>query len=81
MDFKGLVEFLKQCKLSRQKLPERLEIVDEFPMTPSGKIKKHELRKDVAAKIGLPPRANIEFRSKRRVQVEDGGSWSHVSWD
>jgi cyclohexanecarboxylate-CoA ligase len=55
LDFKGLVEFLKQCKLSRQKLPERLEIVDEFPMTPSGKIKKHELRKDVAAKIGLPP--------------------------
>jgi non-ribosomal peptide synthetase component E (peptide arylation enzyme) len=30
--------------VARQKTPERLEIVDEFPRTPAGKVKKFELR-------------------------------------
>jgi len=55
LEFKELIDFLRKYKLSKQKLPECLEIIDEFPMTPSGKIKKHELRKDIAAKLGLPP--------------------------
>jgi cyclohexanecarboxylate-CoA ligase len=55
LDSKGLNDFLRSYKLAKQKLPERLEIIEEFPMTPSGKIKKHELRKDVADKLGLPP--------------------------
>ncbi len=50
-----LVQFLSEYKLAKQKLPERLEIIQEFPMTPSGKIKKNELRKDIAQKLGLPP--------------------------
>ena len=55
LDHRGLNEFLDSYKLARQKLPERLEILEEMPMTPSGKIKKHELRKDIAVKLGLPP--------------------------
>jgi cyclohexanecarboxylate-CoA ligase len=55
LDSKGLNDFLRSYKLAKQKLPERLEIIEEFPMTPSGKIKKHELRKDIADKLGLPP--------------------------
>jgi cyclohexanecarboxylate-CoA ligase len=37
-------EFLLGLGVSRRKLPEQLEVVAELPMTPSGKVKKHELR-------------------------------------
>lgn len=50
-----LIHFLSQHDLAKQKMPERLELIDEFPMTPSGKIKKNELRKDIAQKLNLPP--------------------------
>jgi len=50
-----LVDWLERHGLARHKLPERLEVVDEFPMTPSGKIQKYRLREDVAGKLGLPP--------------------------
>ncbi len=46
-----IVGFLEGHELARQKLPERLEIVSEFPMTPSGKIQKYRLRELVAARI------------------------------
>jgi cyclohexanecarboxylate-CoA ligase len=39
-----LGEFLLERGLSRRKLPEQLDLVDELPMTASGKVKKHELR-------------------------------------
>lgn len=45
-----IVGFLEGHELARQKLPERLEIVSEFPMTPSGKIQKYRLRELVAAR-------------------------------
>jgi cyclohexanecarboxylate-CoA ligase len=46
-----LTSFLEAKGLARQKFPERLEIVAEFPMTPSGKIQKYRLREMVAAKL------------------------------
>ena len=46
-----LVGFLESHQLARQKFPERLEIVSEFPMTPSGKIQKYRLRQLVAERI------------------------------
>ena len=39
-----LGEHLLARGLSRRKLPEQLALVDELPMTASGKVKKHELR-------------------------------------
>ena len=39
-----LVTHLESYGLAKQKLPERLELVPAFPRTPSGKIRKHELR-------------------------------------
>jgi acyl-CoA synthetase (AMP-forming)/AMP-acid ligase II len=36
--------FLQGKGVARQKTPERLVLVDDFPRTPSGKIKKNELR-------------------------------------
>jgi len=37
--------------LMRQKLPERVELVDELPKTPSGKVKKFELRTRIARSL------------------------------
>jgi acyl-CoA synthetase (AMP-forming)/AMP-acid ligase II len=50
----GLTEvrdYLLEQGLAIQKAPERLEIVPELPMTATGKIQKHILRADIAAKI------------------------------
>ncbi|MET0657992.1 MAG: AMP-binding protein [Steroidobacteraceae bacterium] len=44
-----VVEFVAQMGLAKQKTPERLEIVAEFPRTAAGKIRKVELRERVAA--------------------------------
>ena len=38
-----LVAFLLDQEISKHKLPERLEIVDEFPLSPFGKVSKKEL--------------------------------------
>jgi cyclohexanecarboxylate-CoA ligase len=46
-----LVSFLEARQIARQKLPERLEVVAEFPMTPSGKIQKYRLRQMIAEKL------------------------------
>jgi cyclohexanecarboxylate-CoA ligase len=43
-----LKKFLEQAGLARQFWPERLDIVDAMPRTPSGKIKKYMLRQTVA---------------------------------
>ena len=48
-----LATFLAGRELSRRKLPERLEIVDELPTTASGKVQKHALRERLARKV--PP--------------------------
>jgi acyl-CoA synthetase len=41
---------LERAGLARQKWPEELHEVDDFPRTPSGKIQKFLLRRDVAAR-------------------------------
>jgi cyclohexanecarboxylate-CoA ligase len=43
--------YLLERDLPIQKVPERLEIVDELPMTATGKIQKHVLRTAIAAKL------------------------------
>jgi acyl-CoA synthetase (AMP-forming)/AMP-acid ligase II len=42
--FDELVRFVADAGLARQKIPERIEIVQSFPRTPSGKIRKDQLR-------------------------------------
>jgi cyclohexanecarboxylate-CoA ligase len=44
LDFASMIEFLKSQKLATHYLPERLEIRDAMPATPSGKIQKFKLR-------------------------------------
>ncbi|MDP6832100.1 MAG: AMP-binding protein [Alphaproteobacteria bacterium] len=44
MTLAALTEFLREFRLAKNYLPERLEVVAEFPRTPSGKIQKFKLR-------------------------------------
>lgn len=46
-----LVTFMLGQEIAKHKFPERLELVGELPRTASGKVKKGELRSDVAEKI------------------------------
>jgi cyclohexanecarboxylate-CoA ligase len=48
LELAEIVAFLEKQNLARQYLPERLEILDEMPRTPTGKIQKFVLR-DIAA--------------------------------
>ena len=50
-----ITAFLERHQLARQKFPERLEIVSEFPMTPSGKVQKYRLRELVAERVAADP--------------------------
>jgi len=50
-----LVAYLDARQLARHKFPERLEVVSEFPMTPSGKIQKYRLREAIARELGMDP--------------------------
>lgn len=50
--FEEMVDSLKGKQLAMYKLPERLEIVDEFPAVgDSGKVNKETLKKDIAEKV------------------------------
>jgi acyl-coenzyme A synthetase/AMP-(fatty) acid ligase len=50
-DLETIVTFLRGRGIANQKLPERLEIVDELPTTATGKIQKHVLRAQIAEKV------------------------------
>jgi cyclohexanecarboxylate-CoA ligase len=43
-----LTGYLDAQGIARHKLPERLVLVDELPMTPSGKVQKYRLRQQIA---------------------------------
>ncbi|MBU8906129.1 AMP-binding protein [Desertibacillus haloalkaliphilus] len=47
LDLETMKEYLLGKGLAIQKVPERLEIIDEMPMTTSGKIQKFVLREDI----------------------------------
>jgi non-ribosomal peptide synthetase component E (peptide arylation enzyme) len=45
------VQYLKAKGLATHKLPERLEIIDELPVTATGKIQKYRLRQRIAEQL------------------------------
>ena len=51
LDLPEVSEYLLAQGLAIQKVPERLEIVSELPMTATGKVQKHVLRADITAKL------------------------------
>ncbi len=46
-----LTRFLAQQEIATHKLPERLELIDEFPLSPFGKVSKKELSERIARKL------------------------------
>jgi acyl-CoA synthetase (AMP-forming)/AMP-acid ligase II len=52
LDLATVAERLQAQGFAKYKLPEVLEIFDTFPMTPSGKIQKNELKRQIAAGRG-----------------------------
>lgn len=51
LSVEALREFLDGAGIARFKAPERLELVDRFPLTSVGKISKKDLRADIAARL------------------------------
>jgi len=51
LEFGELVAFLRTQGIASFKLPERLEVVEEFPTSPVGKILKKELRERISARL------------------------------
>ena len=51
LSLEELRQFMDATGISRFKLPERLELVERFPLTTVGKISKKDLREDIAAKL------------------------------
>lgn len=51
IEFKELIDFLLTKNIAKFKLPERLEVVSEFPLSPAGKILKRALREDIIKKL------------------------------
>lgn len=51
MDFKELQNFLMSKNIAKFKMPERLEVINEFPLSPAGKILKRELRTDIESRL------------------------------
>lgn len=51
LSFDELIAFLGETGMAKQKYPERIEIIETFPRTAAGKIRKNVLRDEVAAKI------------------------------
>jgi 2,3-dihydroxybenzoate-AMP ligase len=51
LEFSELIAFLKEQHIASFKLPERLELVREFPLSPVGKILKRQLREAIAQKM------------------------------
>ncbi|MEZ5889746.1 MAG: AMP-binding protein [Xanthobacteraceae bacterium] len=47
LTFDGLREFLLAQRIAKFKLPERLEVVEEFPISPAGKILRRSLRETI----------------------------------
>jgi len=51
LELSELRSFLTSKQIAPFKLPERMEVIDEFPLTAVGKISKKYLREDIAAKL------------------------------
>jgi 2,3-dihydroxybenzoate-AMP ligase len=51
LSFDELIAFLRRQNIATFKLPERLEVVAELPLSPVGKILKRELRDIITAKL------------------------------
>ena len=68
LTLKDLVAFLTTKEIARFKLPERLELMEDLPKTPSGKLQKFKLR-DTAKAFGHRHFFAEEARSSRSQYI------------
>jgi non-ribosomal peptide synthetase component E (peptide arylation enzyme) len=54
---KELADFLIECGIAKYKLPERVELVDDFPLSPFGKVSKRTLTTMIAEKLAQETRS------------------------
>lgn len=62
LDLPALVEHLLQQGVSKELLPERLEVLDELPRSSGGKVAKGQLREDIRSAL----EAGLEIRQEQR---------------
>jgi acyl-CoA synthetase (AMP-forming)/AMP-acid ligase II len=55
LSLQGLLEQVAQAGVARQKFPEYLVVVEDFPRTASGKIRKDRLRADIRQRLAALP--------------------------
>ena len=55
--FEELTAFLMDRNIAKYKLPERLEVVVELPLSPGGKVMKNKLREDIRKKLEVVGKA------------------------
>src|SRR5207244_11983804 len=53
--------FLLERGIAKFKLPERLELVEDFPLSKFGKVSKHVLAKQIAEKLALEQQVSDSF--------------------
>ena len=51
LDFEDMLVSVEAAGVARQKYPERMIVVDAFPRTASGKIRKDRLRADIRERL------------------------------
>ncbi len=60
--FRELIDFLSSQQIAKFKLPERLELVNGFPLSPAGKILRRELRAIIERKLAVERAQSRETR-------------------
>ncbi len=58
VDVEGVREFC-QGRIAHYKVPRYVQLIDEFPMTVTGKVRKIELRERAIAELGLEAAAGV----------------------
>src|SRR3546814_18990748 len=73
--------FLGEQGLARQKWPERVEMVDAFPRTASGKVQKNLLRDCLVAKGPTTEASLCKVRNFNRQKESRGGTERVGKWE
>jgi len=60
LTFDELKVFLLEQRIAKFKLPERLEVLDEFPVSPAGKILRRNLRERVVEQLAAEKNQRVE---------------------
>lgn len=72
LDLAGLRHFFVERGVAKYKIPEWVEIVDALPMTPSGKVRKVELRQRIADQIAAERAAALVRAAAPGATEQDG---------